>query len=174
MKSLLPLCLLVLLTACQRSDTTAASKDTGGVTTAAAQPPAEAKTSATVSTGGAGASQTTPTAVVASAQDAAASALVAKAKGRWIRPDGGYLLTIGSVGADGRADVGYFNPNPVNVAWGTVKSEGGQVKIQVELRDRNYPGCLYKLTYVPEKEQLAGTYFQAQMQETYDIVFVRE
>lgn len=174
MKSLLPLCLLVLLTACQRSEPAGTSKDSGGAATAATPPQTETKTAAAVPTGGAGASQTTPTAVVASAQDAVAAALVAKAKGRWIRPDGGYLLTIGSVGADGRADVGYFNPNPVNVAWGTVKSEGGQVKIQVELRDRNYPGCLYKLTYVPEKEQLAGTYFQAQMQETYDIVFVRE
>lgn len=164
MKWLIPLLVIASLTACRRSETAAPAKEASAAVPAAKQEAAAPAVPA--------AQPKTPAGAPAQAADA--SALLSKAKGRWIRPDGGYLLTIGEIAADGRAEVGYFNPNPVNVAWGTVKNEGGAVKIQVELRDRNYPGCLYKLTYVPEKEQLAGTYFQAQMQETYDIVFVRE
>jgi len=104
----------------------------------------------------------------------AAANPAAKAKGRWLRPDGGYILTIGAIDDGGRAEAGYFNPNPVRVAWATVKSgSDAAVKIEVELRDQNYPGCLYKLTYVPAKDQLVGTYFQAQAHPTYDVEFVR-
>ena len=88
--------------------------------------------------------------------------------------DGGYILEIGAIDDGGRAEAGYFNPNPVRVAWATVKSGGdAAVKIEVELRDQNYPGCLYKLTYLPEKDQLVGTYFQAQAHQTYNVEFVR-
>lgn len=96
-----------------------------------------------------------------------------KVRGRWLRPDGGYILEIGAIAEDGRAEAKYFNPSPIHIAWARVKSEGGALKIDAELRDVNYPGCLYKLTYVPEKDQLVGTYFQAQMQQTHEIQFVR-
>lgn len=99
---------------------------------------------------------------------------VAKIKGRWLRPDGGYVLAITNIDADGRAEAGYFNPGPVRVAWSTVTAEGGETKVKVELRDTNYPGCLYKLTYLAEKDRLVGTYFQAQQQQTYEVEFVRE
>ena len=105
---------------------------------------------------------------------AAAGAPVAKAKGRWLRPDGGYILAITTLEADGRAEAGYFNPNPIKVAWATVKTEGADIKVAVELRDQNYPGCIYKLTYLADKDRLVGTYFQAQMQQTYEVEFVRE
>ncbi len=104
----------------------------------------------------------------------AAAANGAKVKGRWLRPDGGYILAITAIEADGRAEAGYFNPNPIKVAWATVAAEGADLKVKVELRDQNYPGCLYKLTYVADKDRLVGTYFQAQMQQTYDVEFVRE
>lgn len=97
-----------------------------------------------------------------------------KLRGRWLRPDGGYVLEVRSVADDGRADAAYFNPNPIHVAWARIASTGGALKLEAELRDVNYPGCLYKLTYVPERDQLVGTYFQAQMQETHEIFFVRE
>lgn len=124
-----------------------------------------------------------PTAVVpaAAAPVAAAPApstpanpSAAKVKGRWLRPDGGYILAVTSIDADGRAEAGYFNPNPIRVAWATVKSEGADLKLTVELRDTNYPGCIYKLTYLPEKDRLVGSYFQAQQQQTYEVEFVRE
>ncbi len=104
----------------------------------------------------------------------AVAANVAKVKGRWLRPDGGYILAITAIDADGRAEAGYFNPSPIRVAWARVKPEGAAIKVDVELRDQNYPGCLYKLTYVPEKDHMVGTYFQAQMQQTYEVEFVRE
>ena len=108
------------------------------------------------------------------APSAPATANVAKVKGRWLRPDGGYILAITTIEADGRAEAGYFNPNPIKVAWATVTSEGAETKVKVELRDQNYPGCLYKLNYLADKDRLVGTYFQAQMQQTYDVEFVRE
>jgi len=125
-----------------------------------------------------GASTAAPvtSAPAASAAPAAAPAApdVAKAKGRWLRPDGGYILAVTTIEADGRAEAGYFNPNPIRVAWATVKSEGGVIKVTAELRDENYPGCIYKLNYLPEKDRLVGTYFQAQQQQTYEVEFVRE
>jgi hypothetical protein len=117
----------------------------------------------------AAASAATPSAGIAPA-----GAPLAKAKGRWLRPDGGYILAITAIEADGRAEAGYFNPNAIHVAWATVKAEGEAVKVTVELRDQNYPGCLYKLSYIPEKDRLVGTYFQAQQQQTYEVEFVRE
>jgi hypothetical protein len=98
----------------------------------------------------------------------------AKAKGRWARMDGGYVLAINAVDADGRAEAAYFNPNPIKVAWGKVANEGATLKVNVELRDVNYPGCLYKLSYMPATDRLVGTYFQAQQQQTYDVEFARE
>lgn len=122
--------------------------------------------------------ENTPSATAAEAAPTPAAdtpaANVAKVKGRWLRPDGGYVLAVTNIEPDGRAEAGYFNPNPVRVAWSTVKTEGGETKVKVELRDENYPGCLYKLTYVAEKDRLVGTYFQAQQQQTYEVEFVRE
>ena len=123
------------------------------------------------------ASATTAPATTAPAPTPAATvpaAGVAKVKGRWLRPDGGYILAITTIAADGRAEAGYFNPNPIKVAWATVNAEGADIRVKVELRDENYPGCLYKLNYAPDKDRLVGTYFQAQMQQTYEVEFVRE
>jgi len=97
-----------------------------------------------------------------------------KLRGRWLRPDGGYILEIRSVADDGRAEAAYFNPDPIHVAWARATHADGKLKLDAELRDVNYPGCLYKLTYVPDRDQLTGTYFQAQMQQTHEIFFVRE
>ena len=119
---------------------------------------------------------TSPAATAPAATPAATvpAAGVAKVKGRWLRPDGGYILAITTISADGRAEAGYFNPNPIKVAWATVNAEGADIRVKVELRDENYPGCLYKLNYAPDKDRLVGTYFQAQMQQTYEVEFVRE
>jgi hypothetical protein len=43
----------------------------------------------------------------------------------------------------------------------------------VELRDANYPGCTYNLKYDPQTDQLFGQYFQAALQETFDVTFAR-
>ena len=36
-----------------------------------------------------------------------------------------------------------------------------------------YPGSTYTLTYDPRRDQLEGVYFQAAMQQRFDMVFVR-
>ena len=35
--------------------------------------------------------------------------------GRWQRTDGGYVIEIGRIDADGKLTAGYFNPRPINV-----------------------------------------------------------
>ena len=79
-------------------------------------------------------------------------------KGRWQRADGGYVLEIRSVGADGTLDAGYFNPSPIHVAQARVTSTEGAPRVFVELRDVNYPGSTYTLGYDPANDLLAGEY----------------
>jgi uncharacterized protein (DUF2147 family) len=94
-------------------------------------------------------------------------------EGKWQRPDGGYVLQIKSVGADGMIDAAYFNPNSIHVHKAAALRQGDQTKVFVELRDQNYPGSTYTLAYDPKSDQLYGQYFQATMQQTYDIFFER-
>jgi len=96
-----------------------------------------------------------------------------KLVGKWERPDGGYVLELRSVNEEGVFEAGYFNPSPIRVERALAYSEGGKTKVMAILRDVNYPGCTYKLTYDPASDQLFGEYFQAAMGETYQITFGR-
>lgn len=93
--------------------------------------------------------------------------------GEWVRPDGGYVLSVTGIAEEGDATVAYFNPRPINVARAEVRQEGDAVGIFVELRDRGYPGSTYTLAYDAQADQLKGLYFQATQRATYDVVFVR-
>lgn len=93
--------------------------------------------------------------------------------GRWLREDGGYVLEISSVDASGRLKAAYFNPRPIHVSNAAAVEEGGSVKVGVELTDVNYPGCLYSLVFDPKLDQLLGTYYQAALQQTFEVQFVR-
>jgi hypothetical protein len=93
--------------------------------------------------------------------------------GEWVRPDGGYVLAITDIAADGKATVGYFNPRPINVGRAEARLEGDSLGLFVELRDQNYPGSTYTLAYDAEGDQLVGVYFQAVQRASYDVVFVR-
>lgn len=97
-----------------------------------------------------------------------------KLAGRWERPDGGYTVEIRSINADGHMDVGYFNPSPINVARAVAVQDGATTKVFIELRDVNYPGCTYSLVYDAKSDQLYGQYYQAGIQETFDVVFARK
>ena len=97
----------------------------------------------------------------------------AKLAGKWERPDGGYVLEIKTVDSGGTMDAAYFNPNPIKVSRAAAFSKEGATKVVVELRDENYPGCTYNLTYDPQSDQLYGQYFQASMQQTFDVTFAR-
>lgn len=94
--------------------------------------------------------------------------------GRWVRPNGGYVLDIMSAGPDGKLNVGYFNPKSINVARSEWAQQEGKLYVMVELRDINYPGSMYGLLYIPELDRLQGNYFQAQENATFEVEFVRE
>jgi len=93
--------------------------------------------------------------------------------GRWIRPDGGYVLKLSNIGKDGSFKAAYFNPRPINVSRARLQRAKDKISIFVELRDANYPGSKYDLQYDPASDRLKGTYFQAIEKQTYDVEFVR-
>jgi hypothetical protein len=94
-------------------------------------------------------------------------------EGRWLRPDGGYIIQIRSVDGSGKIDAGYFNPRPINVSKAEAKQESGKLKVFIELRDTGYPGSTYTLTYDPKDDELRGVYYQAAMKQSFDVYFTR-
>jgi hypothetical protein len=96
-----------------------------------------------------------------------------KLVGKWQRPDGGYVIEIKSVDADGKLDAAYFNPNPIHVARTQAAIDGTVLKVFIELRDVNYPGSTYTLAYEPDGDQLKGIYYQAVEQQSFEVNFVR-
>ena len=96
-----------------------------------------------------------------------------KLKGRWQRPDGGYIVEVRSVDDTGRMDAAYFNPRQINVSKAVALRDGGVTKVFIELRDVNYPGSTYTLAYDPVSDRLAGTYYQALQQQSFDVLFAR-
>jgi len=94
--------------------------------------------------------------------------------GRWLRPDGGYILEIRSATPDGKLDVGYFNPKSINVGRAEWVAKDGKLYVMAELQDVNYPGSIYGLEYQVSTDHLVGTYYQAVEKNTYDVEFVRE
>lgn len=94
-------------------------------------------------------------------------------KGKWQRPDGGYILEINSIEKDGKMNAGYFNPNSIHIAKAEASRADGKIKVFIELRDVNYPGSNYHLNYDLEKDILTGTYFQAVAREEYPVYFQR-
>jgi hypothetical protein len=94
-------------------------------------------------------------------------------QGKWTRPDGGYILEIKKVDDSGKMDAGYFNPKSIHVAKAEATRVGGILRVFIELRDENYPGSTYTLTYDPGSDQMKGIYFQALQKQSYEVVFVR-
>ncbi len=95
-------------------------------------------------------------------------------RGRWVRPDGGYVIELANARPDGRLEVSYFNPRPVNVSRAEWHRSHDGLHVFVELRQANYPGATYNLRYLPATDQLAGDYFQPLYQQTFRVNFVRK
>ena len=117
--------------------------------------------------------QTNAQPVVASAAEAAPTSPFAPLLGRWLRPDGEYVIEIKSIEGNGEMRAGYFNPRPINVARAEAFQQDGKVKMYLELRDAGYPGSHYTLEYRKDTDQLMGVYFQAAVQESFEVLFVR-
>ena len=96
-----------------------------------------------------------------------------KITGNWVRTDAPYKLNISGLGDDASLKVEYFNPKSIHVGKASWKNTNAIMSIYVELRDENYPGSNYTLFYMPDKDLLAGRYFQAVEGETYDVGFMR-
>jgi uncharacterized protein (DUF2147 family) len=107
------------------------------------------------------------------AQEKTEKNLYERLAGKWVRPDGGYILELREVGSQGALKAGYYNPKSIKVHSASWQSVEGKLKIFVELRDINYPGSTYTLLYDPASNRLKGKYFQAVAGQTYEVEFVR-
>lgn len=112
----------------------------------------------------------TPAAATSASSEADYKTLV----GRWARSDGDYTLLVHGVDeTTGRLQAEYLNPSPIHVGQATFERKDGKLTVFVELQDVNYPGCTYRLTYFPRTDQLYGVYYQAALQQSYDVEFER-
>ena len=94
--------------------------------------------------------------------------------GEWARADGNYTIFVRDIKTDGSADVGYFNPSKIHVAESNVSIQEGLIKLFVKLKDKGYPGSTYTLYYYAEKDALVGHYYQAAMNRTFKVIFLRK
>jgi len=94
--------------------------------------------------------------------------------GDWQRGDGAYLIRISDIGPDGQVRVNYFNPHPIHVARASLSMEKNWIKLFARLQDKGYDGSSYTLYYYAEKDALVGYYYQASMNKTYEVYFLRK
>ena len=94
--------------------------------------------------------------------------------GEWARTDGNYTILVRDIKTDGSADVGYFNPGKIHVAESNISIQEGLIKLFVKLKDKGYPGSTYTLYYYAEKDALVGYYYQAAMNGTFKVIFLRK
>lgn len=94
-------------------------------------------------------------------------------EGRWVRPDGGYILELRNIGKDGSVTASYFNPRTIHVHRAKMSGKAGTIILFVELRDVNYPGSNYSLQYDKVTDRLKGKYFQAVERRTFNVEFMR-
>ena len=99
--------------------------------------------------------------------------LYKRLEGKWVRPDGGYVLQLRNVESSGELKASYYNPKSINVGTSNWKADDGNLMVFVELSDINYQGSTYTLQYDPDSDRLKGKYFQAPTGRTYEVEFVR-
>jgi hypothetical protein len=94
--------------------------------------------------------------------------------GAWVRPDGGYLILIRKVAADGTLEAMYFNPNPLPFEKARASRDGAVVRLAFELQAGGYSGSTYQLTYDRASDRLSGTYYQAVARQSFAVTFARK
>lgn len=93
--------------------------------------------------------------------------------GEWLRTDSDYLIKITVANDDGSLIAQYFNPKQINVSKANWELISADLKINIELRDVNYPGSTYTLNYIPDRDMLAGEYYLAVEGLTFYVEFNR-
>jgi hypothetical protein len=114
------------------------------------------------------AAPTSPAAVASNPQEAFGVLL-----GRWVRPDGGYVIGIRAVDASGKLDASCANPSPLPFYTAEVTGKGDALELFFELRAGGYSGSTYALKYDAASDQLKGVYYQAVAKQKFEVVFVR-
>jgi hypothetical protein len=94
--------------------------------------------------------------------------------GEWVRMDGGYVIKVNNIRPDGTVQAAYFNPASIHVSESRVSMWKGLVRLFVKLEDKGYPGSTYTLFYHTEKGALAGFYYQAELDQTFEVVFLKK
>jgi hypothetical protein len=94
--------------------------------------------------------------------------------GRWVRLQGGYVITIRAVDADGKLDASYANPRPLPFHTAVASKDGNVLKLFFELRAGGYNGSTYRLRYDAANDRLTGIYDQVVVKQTFEVVFVRD
>ena len=93
--------------------------------------------------------------------------------GRWVRLQGGYVITIRFIAADGKLEASYANPKPLPFHVAVVSRNGNALKLLFELRAGGYNGSTYTLRYDAANDRLIGIYDQVVVKQSFDVVFVR-
>ena len=93
--------------------------------------------------------------------------------GSWRRVDGGYIIDIQRIDANGQMRAAYYNPKSIHVSRAEASLNHGVLSIFIELKDVGYPGSAYTLSYHPRQNILSGVYFQAVLKQTFEVVFAR-
>lgn len=93
--------------------------------------------------------------------------------GRWQRSDGGQILEIHGIAADGRMDCTYFNPNPVQVVRAEAVIQGDTLQIFIALEGKDFPRASLQLIYNPNQEILTGRYRQPAKDGTLTVTYVK-
>jgi hypothetical protein len=114
-----------------------------------------------------------PAIAVPSASETAANPAFGVLPGRWVRVQGGYVITINSVDADGRIDASYANPRPLPFHKAFATSDGSSLKLVFELRAPGYDGSTYTLHYDAANDRLTGVFDQVVARQKFEVVFVR-
>ncbi len=117
--------------------------------------------------------QLSPATSAPPAKESAARAAFGVLPGRWVRVQGGYVITINSVDADGRLDASYANPRPLPFHTAVASSDGNSLKLFFELRAAGYNGSTYTLSYDAANDLLTGIYDQVVVKQKFEVVFVR-
>ena len=97
-------------------------------------------------------------------------------KGTWVRPDGGYRIVIGSVGADGQIRGDVLQPDRASVCEGAGDRSkmARTARVPSSCAPAATTGSTYDLAYDPASDRLKGIYYQAVVKQKFDVYFVRK